>query len=111
MKQVNSVDETKFSSGHQCREDTSVNQDLTFTDYPIYSQSSCLTECAYKAVADRCGCIERQLYTPHNNSRYSQFRECTAPDLCCEVQQFETDFNYYTNALYEELVIGLSVQI
>ena len=89
MRQVDSVDRTKFSSGHQCREDTSVNQDLTFPDYPTYSQSSCLNECGYKFLADQCGCIEPKFYTPRDGSRFSQLRGCTAPDLCCEVQNFE----------------------
>ena len=89
MRQVDSVDKTKFSSGHQCRADMTVNQDLTFPNYTTYSQSSCLNECAYKFLADQCGCIERRFYTPINSSRYNQFRECRAPDLCCEVQNFE----------------------
>ena len=90
MRQVDSVDKTKFSSGHQCRTDTTFNQELTFPDYTTYSQSSCLTECGYKFLADECGCIERRFYTPRDGSRYNQFRECTAPDLCCEVQNFES---------------------
>ena len=90
MRQVDSVDKTKFSSGHQCRMDTTFNQELTFPDYTTYSQSSCLTECGYKFLADECGCIERRFYTPRDGSQYNQFRECTAPDLCCEVQNFES---------------------
>ena len=89
MRQVDSVDKTKFSSGHQCRADTTVNQDLTFPNYTTYSQSSCLNECAYRFLADQCGCIEQRFYTPIDSSRYNQFRECRAPDLCCEVQNFE----------------------
>ena len=89
MRQVDSVDKTKFSSGHDCRADTTVNQDLTFPDYTTYSQPSCLNECAYKFIADQCGCIERRFYTPIDSSRYNQFRGCMAPDLCCEVQNFE----------------------
>ena len=90
MRQVDSVDKTLFSSGHDCRTDMTVNQDLIFPNYMTYSQSSCLNECAYKFVADQCGCIEPRIYTPISTSRYNQFRECTAPDLCCEVQYFET---------------------
>ena len=91
MRQIDSVDKTQFSSGHQCRDidDTSVNQDLTLPDYPTYSQSSCLNKYAFKFIADQCGCIEPRLYTPCSGSRYSQLRGCTVPDLCCEVQNFE----------------------
>ena len=90
MKQVNSMDKTQFSSGYRCRKaDTNVNSDLTFPNYTTYSQSSCLGECGYKFIADQCGCIEPLLYTPQDSSRYSQFRNCSAPDLCCEVQHFE----------------------
>ena len=89
MKQVNSVDNTKFSSGYGCRMDTTVNQDLIFLNYTTYSQSSCLSECTYKFLADQCGCIEPRFYTPISTSQYNRFPECTAPDLCCEVVHFE----------------------
>lgn len=90
MREVDSVDKTKFSSGHDCRTNATVNQDLRFPDYTTYSQPSCLNECAYKFIADQCGCIERRFYTPLESSRYNQFRECRAPDLCCEVLNFES---------------------
>ena len=90
MRQVTSVDNTKFSSGHECRADTSVNQDLIFPNYTTYSQPSCLQECTYKFIADACQCIERRFYTPLTSSRYNGLRGCTASDLCCEVKQFES---------------------
>ena len=88
LRQVNSVDKTMFSSGHQCREGTDNNSYLSFPDYPIYSQSACLSECSYRFAADQCKCVERRLYTPNSGSPYSLLNDCTAPDLCCEVQQF-----------------------
>ena len=91
MRQVKSEARIQFSSSYQCRDDTSVDQDLIFPDYPNYSQSSCLYECIYKVCANRCRCIEPKLYTPRSGSQYSQFRNCTAPDLCCEIEEF---FNY-----------------
>ena len=90
MRQVDSLDNTKFSSGHNCTTDTTVNQDLIFPNYTTYSQSSCLSECTYKFIADQCQCIEPRFYTPVSTSQYNRFPECTAPDLCCEVQYFET---------------------
>ena len=88
MRQVDSVDKTTFSSGHECRTDTTITQDLIFPNYTTYSQSSCLSECTYKFLADQCRCIEPRFYTPISTSRYSRFPECTAPDLCCEVRHF-----------------------
>ena len=64
MRQVDSVDNTKFSSEHDCRTDTIVNQDLIFPNYMTYSQSSSLSECTYKFLANQCGCIEPRVYTP-----------------------------------------------
>ena len=72
MRQIDSVDKTRFSSGHQCRStETNANQDLTFPNYTTYSQSSCLNECVYKSIADRCGCIEPRFYTPRDGSQYN----------------------------------------
>ena len=48
MRLVVSVDKTKFSSGHQCREDTHYEgQKLSFPGYSLYSPSLCQTECFF----------------------------------------------------------------
>ena len=39
MRQVDSMDNTKFSSEHDCRTDTIVNQDLIFPNYMTYTRS------------------------------------------------------------------------
>lgn len=85
MRQINLIDNTQFSSGHQCRKEN-INQKLSFPNYPSYSPSLCESECFYTFVADQCKCIETQLYTPVS-SRYDH-RECKLPDICCEVQAF-----------------------
>jgi hypothetical protein len=69
MRQVDSVDKTQFSSRYQCREDMTVNSDLTFPNFTTYSQSSCLSQCGYEFIADQCGCIEPQLYTQREGSQ------------------------------------------
>ena len=69
MRQVKSVDNTKFLSGNQCRTETTANRDLTFPNYTAYSQASCLNEYAYTFYADKCGCIKRKLYTPRDSSQ------------------------------------------
>ena len=89
MRQVDSVDKTKFSSGHQCRNNGNTDQELAFPGYPSYSPSSCQSACFYKHAIEQCGCIERMFYATPASSRYSQLRTCTAPDLCCAVQAFD----------------------
>ncbi len=88
MKQVNSNDMTKFSSGHTCREQDDVKNDLSFPPYTSYSPSLCESECFYKYVADECKCKEPFLYTPISD-KYSQLGVCVLSDLCCEVQAFD----------------------
>ena len=90
MRQVNSTDETQFSSGTRCRKDgMDPDQELTFMGYPTYSPALCQEECFYKYAIDQCRCVEKALYTIPNDRKYKQFRNCTAPDLCCEVQAFD----------------------
>ena len=91
MRQVNSNDETKFSSGHQCRGEDYTDRNLDIppvTPYRTYSPSVCQTECFYKHLANQCRCIEPSLFTPLS-SPYNQFRPCQLSDLCCEVQAFD----------------------
>ena len=89
MNQVTSIDRTKFSSGHDCRgENSKMDQDLTFPGYTAYSPGMCRSECFYRNIADRCGCIEGLFYTPVSIP-YNQLRECSLPDLCCEVEAFD----------------------
>ena len=91
MRQVTSVDRTRFSSGLQCRGENyeNVGQNLSFPGYSSYSPSLCQSECFYRYIADRCGCIEDdRLYTAATNSPYNQFRRCKLSDVCCEVLAF-----------------------
>ena len=88
MRQVNSMDETQFSSGTRCKMDTDPNQELSIAGYTTYSPTLCQEECFYKYAIDKCKCVERKLYTPVS-SKYKEMRNCTAPDLCCEVQAFD----------------------
>ena len=88
MKRIISIDKTKFSSGFQCRKDTyNQHQDLSIPGYTSYSPSSCQAQCLYEYVIKKCGCIEKNFYTPVS-SLYSQLRTCGAPDLCCAVEAF-----------------------
>lgn len=89
MRQVNSMDETTFSSATQCRDDSTPDQDLSFEryGYTTYSPSLCLEACFYKYIISQCNCTENLLYSPLDN-RY-KLRNCTAPDLCCEVYEFD----------------------
>ena len=87
MKQVTSVDKTRFYSGQECAEDAEFSGDLTHSGYSAYSPSLCLNDCFYTQIADRCKCIERGFYTPAK-SPYTEMRDCTASDLCCEVIAF-----------------------
>lgn len=90
MREVTSVDKTKFYSGQECiRESDYSDSKLSFTDYTSYSSSLCLNNCFYTYVADTCGCVEREFYTPLS-SPYSTMRSCNAPDLCCEARAFDT---------------------
>ena len=88
MRQVNSIDETQFSSGTRCKKDTDPNQELSIVEYTTYSPSLCQAECFYKYAIDKCKCVERELYIPVGKE-YTEKRNCTAPDLCCEVQAFD----------------------
>lgn len=89
MRQVNSTDETIFSTGTQCTDDEIPDPDLSFEHYgySTYSPSLCLEACFYKHVISQCNCTEYILYTPVKE-RY-KLRNCTAPDLCCEVDEFD----------------------
>ena len=91
MRQVVSIDRTRFSSGHECRGENYDNSDqkLSFPNYRSYSPSLCLSDCFYRSVADQCQCIESdRFYTPAS-SPYDQFRRCELRDLCCEVDAFD----------------------
>ena len=90
MRQVVSVDETKFSSGHQCRDQGTHDEarELSFPGYSLYSPSLCQTECLFNDAIESCGCIEKNLYVPAT-SRYSRLRTCTTPDLCCGFKRFD----------------------
>lgn len=87
MRQVNSIDETQFSSGTRCKKETNPDQELSIAGYATYSPSLCQEECFYKYAIDKCNCVERELYTPVSN-KYTEKMNCTAPHLCCEVQAF-----------------------
>ena len=70
-------------------------QDARNTAYATYSPSLCQEECFYKYVIDTCSCVERELYSPISNE-YKEKRNCSAQDLCCEVQAFdEVEENCY----------------
>ena len=88
MRQVNSIDRTVFSSGLDCRANTSQGQDLSFPGYPAYSQSACQAECLYKHLITSCGCIEPNLFVPVSD-RYSGLRSCAGTDLCCSLRAFD----------------------
>ena len=90
MRQIKSVDETVFSSCTLCRSSNNIITErvLSFPQYSIYySYSFCQGECFFKYVIDQCGCAERLLYTIISD-KYRLFRNCTAPDICCEVEAF-----------------------
>jgi hypothetical protein len=88
MRQVKSIDETQFSSGTKCKKDTDPDQELSIAGYTTYSPTLCQEECFYKHAIDKCNCVERELYMPLGNA-YREKKNCTAPDLCCEVQAFD----------------------
>ena len=67
MRQVNSEDKTRFSTGHGCRGEGYNDRELNIpaaNPYLSYSPAVCQSECFYRFVADRCGCIEPNLYSP-----------------------------------------------
>ena len=88
---MKSVDETVLSSGMLClsSNDIITERELSFPQYSTYSHSLCQGECFYEYVIDQCGCAERLLYTPISD-KYRLIRNCTAPDVCCEVEAFNT---------------------
>ena len=89
MREIRSSDNTQFFSGIQCRSDTNYDEaKLSFRDFSSYSPSLCLNECFYRFIADRCGCVERDFYTP-SSSPYTEMRSCDLSDLCCEANTFE----------------------
>ena len=91
MRQITSIDKTRFSEGFRCRGDyQNSNQNLSFPGYLSYSLSLCQSDCFYSYVARSCNCIEdEELYTPMRNSQpYSQLRKCNFTDICCEYQAF-----------------------
>ena len=88
MREVVSIDNTQFASGHDCVEnDGPYSGRLTFEGYTSYSPSLCLLECFLTAVADTCSCVESEIYTP-SQSPYDQMNTCRLADLCCEVREF-----------------------
>lgn len=89
MKQVNSVDKTIFTSGHNCRKKTNINEELSFPGYnTTYSPSTCQTECFLKYAARNCSCNEPKLYSPVS-SEFRNLNKCTLPDICCLIHAFE----------------------
>ncbi len=91
MKQVSSVDKTLFYSGQDCVKnlvDPSTN--LTFSEYSSYSRSLCLNDCFYTHLANECECVEKEFYTPVEDSPYEAMRDCITRDICCEVLAFQT---------------------
>ena len=89
MRKVNSIDKTVYSSGTECKNDNVLdNQELSISKYSTYSPSLCEVECFYKYVIDQCGCAERTLYSPIGD-KYKEIRNCSAPDICCEVQAYD----------------------
>ena len=90
MREVTSVDKTRFFSGQECRRESDYSDSkLSLEDYTSYSASLCLNNCFYTHVADECGCIERGFYTPLS-SPYPEMRSCIPRDLCCEARTFDT---------------------
>ena len=85
MRKIISIDNTKYSSATKCRNDNDITnmQELTFTQYPLYSNSLCQLQCLYEHVIRECDCQEGKIYTP-----IAQVRNCTTVDLCCEIQEF-----------------------
>ena len=47
MRQVNSIDETQFSSRTRCKKETNPDQELSIAGYATYSPSLCQEECFY----------------------------------------------------------------
>lgn len=87
MNKVRTIDETKYST-QQCRGKNDNKNFNMLREYP-YSSSACLNDCFYTTLADKCGCTEPLLYTPHN-LRYKQMRHCNLTDICCEKEAFFT---------------------
>ena len=90
MRQITSVDKTRFSEGFRCRgkDYQNPNQNLSFPRYSSYSPLLCQSDCFYSYIARRCNCIEdEKLYTP-DTEPYTQLRKCNFSDICCEYQAF-----------------------
>lgn len=90
MRQITSVDKTRFSEGFRCRgkDYQNPNQNLSFPTYSSYSPLLCQSDCFYSYIARRCNCIEdEKLYTP-DTEPYTQLRKCNFSDICCEYQAF-----------------------
>ena len=87
MRKVNS---TVLSTEAQCRDDDNPDPDLSFEQYGYtnYSVSLCLEACFYKHIINRCNCTERGFYKPVPERYYDKLRNCTMPDICCEVDEF-----------------------
>ena len=90
MKTVRSVDNTQYYSGRQCKDPIAYsNGKVSLGKYPAYSPDLCLYDCFYTTIADQCGCVERDLYTPVS-SPYTEMKNCSLADLCCEIIQFDS---------------------
>lgn len=87
MRQIKSDYDTQYSSGTLCQKNDTIDRVVFFSQYSTYSQQLCQAECLAKYLLDQCGCAERSLYTPVSE-KYRQFRNCTTPDICCEVESF-----------------------
>jgi len=48
-----------------------------------YSESACLLDCLFTAIADRCSCFTKTGTLPSSNPRYANIRNCTFADVCC----------------------------
>ena len=90
MRQITSIDKTRFSDGFRCRGESYQNtgQNLSFPGYSSYSPLLCQSDCFYSFLARRCNCTEdEKLYTPVRQP-YSQLQKCKFSDVCCEYQAF-----------------------
>ena len=90
MRQVTSNDKTRYYSEKNCVTDANLefSGNLSYSGYTDYSSSLCLNDCFYTQIADKCNCIERGFYTPAK-SPYTEMKDCTVTDLCCEVAAFD----------------------
>ena len=92
MRQITSVDKTRFSEGFRCRRKDyqDPNQNLSFPRYSSYSPLLCQSDCFYSYIARRCNCIEdEKLYTPMRSRQpYNRLRTCNFTDICCEYHAF-----------------------